>query len=156
MLELEELDLAEVTRGAVEHLGRLAEHAGCDLTVEASGPVLGRWDRARIEQIITSLLANAIKYGSGKPIRVQLEQQSTGARLAVCDQGVGISPEAAARIFERFGRVGPVSNYGGLGLGLYLARAITQAHGGKIRFESAPNDGCTFIVELPLRPQASA
>jgi signal transduction histidine kinase len=82
---------------------------------------------------------------------VALEQRGESAHLEVSDRGKGISPEVAGRIFERFGRVGSVSHYGGLGLGLYLARVVVEAHGATIRFESKSNEGCTFVIDLPLR-----
>lgn len=96
------------------------------------------------------LLSNAIKYGRGKPIRISVETRDEMAHLEVSDGGAGIAPEIAGKIFERFGRVGPVTNYGGLGLGLYLSRQIVEAHGGKISFHSEPSQGCTFVVDLPL------
>ena len=73
-------------------------------------------------------------------------------RIAVRDHGIGIAPEALERIFERFERAVSSRNYGGLGLGLYIVRRIVEAHGGTIRVESAPGEGSTFLVELPLRP----
>ena len=84
-------------------------------------------------------------------MRVTLETVGKVAHVEVSDQGPGIPLEVAGKIFERFGRVGPIAQSGGLGLGLYLARKIVEAHGGNIRFESKPERGCTFIFELPLQ-----
>ena len=111
----------------------------------------GRWDRLRVEQVLTHLLSNALAYGRGKPVRVTLAEVGEMAHVEVSDQGPGIAPELAGKIFERFGRIGPIAQSGGLGLGLYLARKIVEAHGGSIRFESKPERGCTFIFELPLQ-----
>jgi two-component system, chemotaxis family, CheB/CheR fusion protein len=154
-LTLEALDLAETTREVVERFRAPARRAGCEIVMDAAR-VQGRWDRLRVEQVVTHLLSNAIKYGSGKPVGVLVEELGEGARLEVRDCGVGISPEISARIFERFARSGSVTHYGGLGLGLYLARQVVEAHGGTIAFYSRPGDGCTFVVDLPKAPPARA
>ena len=74
------------------------------------------------------------------------------ARLAVRDRGIGIAPADQARIFERFERAASARHYGGLGLGLWIARQVVDAHGGRIRVDSAPGAGSTFTVELPIAP----
>jgi signal transduction histidine kinase len=145
----EEFDLSDVTREVAERFAAAARRARCELDVEARESVVGRWDRARIEQVLTTLLSNAIKYGAGKPIHVLVESRADAAHLEVRDHGVGIAPDVAQRIFERFGRSGPVTRYAGLGLGLYLARQMIEAHGGKIGFQSRHGDGSTFTVTLP-------
>jgi signal transduction histidine kinase len=96
------------------------------------------------------LLSNALKYGAGKPIDISVRASDGSARLEVRDRGAGIDGELAAMIFERFGRAGSVTHFGGLGLGLYLCRETIEAHDGVIRFESKPGAGCAFIVTLPL------
>ena len=154
-LRFAEFDLAEATRGVVHRLSKTAKNAGSDLRIDASGPLYGRWDRDRLEQVLAHLLSNALKYGAGKPIVIALERRGDSAHLEVSDQGAGIDPKVGAKLFERFGRAGPISHYGGLGLGLYLAREVIEMHGGSIRYDSKPNDGCTFIVDLPLRPDAA-
>ncbi len=151
-LNLESFDLAEATREVVERFATAATRAGCELRLVAAGPVSGEWDRIRVEQVLTNLLSNALKYGAGKPIDVSVRAAAGGARLEVRDHGPGIDPTSAGRIFERFGRAGPISHYGGLGLGLYLCREAVEAHGGTIRFESEPGHGCAFTVTLPVRP----
>lgn len=148
-LTVEDMDLAHAAHAAAERVAAAAERAGCTLEVKASS-VRGRWDRLRLERVISHLLSNAIKYGPGKPVALTVEAKQAIACIAVCDQGVGISPDSAGRIFERFGRVGSVTSYGGLGLGLYLARQTVEAHGGTIRYESPPAAGCTFVIELPI------
>ena len=149
-LKAEELDLVQVAREVLERLALVAQRAGCELLLLGAPSVRGRWDRLRVEQVLTHLLSNALAYGRGKPVRVTLEPAGEVAHVEVSDQGPGIPPEVAGRIFERFGRIGPIAQSGGLGLGLYLARKIVEAHGGNIRFESKPERGCTFIFELPL------
>ncbi len=151
-IQPEWVDLVEVLRDVVgrftEELGR----AGCEVDLDAGESVVGQWDRLRIEQVVTNLIANAIKYGSGKPIEIRLIKNGRTAGFSIRDNGIGIAPEQQTRIFGRFERAVSTRAYGGLGLGLYIAQQILDAHGGRIRVESAPNQGARFIVELPLQP----
>jgi len=143
----------------VEVVVRNAEpsaQAGSPLRLDAPGPVLGTWDPGRLEQIAEALLANALKYGRGRPIDVRVESDGTTARLVVRDGGIGIAPEDQARIFERFERAAPARNYGGLGLGLWIVRQVVGAHGGRIRVDSKPGEGSPFTVELPIAPTGEA
>ncbi|MDI1480788.1 sensor histidine kinase [Polyangium sp. y55x31] len=151
-LEWEEVDLAAVARDVALRLGYEAARAGCKLDVRAQAPLPGRWDRARLDQIVTNLLSNAIKYGAGKPIDLVVEGDDSTARLLVRDRGIGIAPEHQARIFDRFERAVPDQQYGGFGLGLWIVKQILDALGGTIRVTSAPGSGATFLVELPRRP----
>jgi signal transduction histidine kinase len=112
-------------------------------------------DKLRIEQVVTNLLANAIKYGAGKPIQVTLESEPGTARIIVSDQGIGIPRNKLDKIFDRFERAVPTDNYGGLGLGLYVAQQIAEAHGGAINVSSEVGRGSTFVLELPLDSQVS-
>ena len=98
-----------------------------------------------------SLLSNAIKYGAGHPIEVSVEGHGELAHLSVRDQGIGLSREDVGRIFERFERAVSPRHYGGMGLGLYVARQIIEAHGGNIVVRSQPGQGSTFTVVLPTR-----
>jgi signal transduction histidine kinase len=129
-------------------LSRLA----CPLRLRTNGPVVGRWDAMRVNQIVTNLLSNACKYGAGKPIDVVVEADEGVARLTVRDQGIGIAQADAERIFECFERAVSARHYGGLGLGLYITRQVVEAHGGNIGVSSEPGAGSTFVVELPLQP----
>jgi len=112
--------------------------------------VTGSWDPLRMEQIITNLLSNALKYGAGKPVDVVVQRDGGTARVLVRDRGIGIDPDARERIFGRFERAVSSRHYGGLGLGLFLARRIVEAHGGRIAVDSAPGEGATFAIELPI------
>lgn len=151
-LQREELDLVALARGVMDCFAPVAERAQCPLRLEAQGPVCGTWDRLRLEQVLMNLLSNALKFGAGKPIEVAIERRGDSAHLEVRDHGLGIAPELTGRLFERFGRARPISHYAGLGLGLYLAREVIEAHGGTIAVESEPDRGCAFRLELPLRP----
>jgi PAS domain S-box-containing protein len=141
------LDLADCIREVAERLRPRADVAGSPITVEL--PALpGRWDPLRMAQVFTNLLANAIKFGRGAPIRVEGLAEDTRVVVRVHDQGIGIEHRDAERIFEKFERAVP-ANYGGLGLGLYITRQLILAHGGTISVASVPDTGSTFEVVLP-------
>jgi len=116
----------------------------------------GQWDKLRMEQAISNLLTNAIKYGRGKPIEMTISSGMPGARISVRDHGPGISQADQARIFNRFERAGSMDSFGGLGLGLYITRQIVTAHSGTIGIESEIGNGASFIIDLPLKPVTAA
>jgi signal transduction histidine kinase len=151
LLNLEEIDLAPLVRDVVERLAEQTAAAGSKVTLDLDEPVVGHWDRFRVEQVITNLITNAARYGLGHPIRVVLRRGSS-ATLAVEDQGIGIAKENRSKVFERFVRLDGNLQSSGLGLGLYICRAIVEAHGGTIRVDSEVGKGSTFTVELPLPP----
>jgi len=135
--------------------GRFATEAatvGCDLKVAAPDHVLGMLDRVRTEQVVANLMSNALKYGQGSPVEVTLAVARGGerARLTVRDHGIGIEADDIARIFDRFERAVAPNHYGGFGLGLWIVRQIVEASGGSVAVESAPGQGSTFTLELPL------
>lgn len=149
-LDLEEVDLSEVVRDVVAQLEGVLSRTHTPLTVRADTPVVGHWDRLRLEQVVTNLLDNAIKYGAKSLIEVTVAVEGDSALLTVKDGGIGIPPERLPFIFGRFERAVSSRNYGGLGLGLYIVRQIVELHGGSIQAESAPGQGSTFTVRLPL------
>jgi PAS domain S-box-containing protein len=149
-LALETVDLAALARGGVERLSDAARKQCSELILDAPAPVVGSWDRSRLERVISNLLSNALKYGDGKPVHVTVSSDARVATLAVRDEGIGIEALDQARIFERFERAVSARNYSGFGLGLWIVREIVRAHGGTIGVESAPGKGATFRVELPL------
>jgi predicted ATPase/signal transduction histidine kinase len=151
-LALEELDLASLVREQVDAQADRLKAAGCPVVLELEEKVVGRWDRTRLGRLVTSLLLNAMKFGAGCPITVRARMTGDFARLEVQDRGGGIDRADQARIFEPFEQAAPAHHYGGLGLGLYLARETVRAHGGSITVESALGAGATFVVDLPLRP----
>jgi signal transduction histidine kinase len=112
--------------------------------------IVGRWDRLRLEQVVTNLVSNALKYGERKPVDIVVSSNGFSATLAVRDQGIGIPPEHLERIFGRFERAVSSRHYGGLGLGLYIAHHVVEAMDGSIRVSSRPGHGSTFEVTLPL------
>ncbi|WP_225409024.1 sensor histidine kinase [Stigmatella hybrida] len=148
-LELEDVDLAALASELVSRFTPSAVQFGCTLELHAPVPVVGRWDRLRVEQVVTNLLTNALKYGAGRPVVVRVEGAGERARLTVQDHGIGIAEEDLGRIFERFERAVSDRHYGGLGLGLYITRQIVEALGGTVRVSSRPGMGSTFTLELP-------
>jgi signal transduction histidine kinase len=151
-LRLEPVDLAALAADVAARFAAEAELAGSPIEVEARAPVEGQWDRLRVEQIVTNLISNAVKYGARNPVSVRVSGEGAWARLVVADRGIGIAPEEQQRIFERFERGGASHGYGGLGLGLWIARELARAHGGRISVESTSGEGAAFTVELPLEP----
>ena len=157
-LHLEAVDLREVVRDVIARFDDRARH-GCDVHVHvdaAAEPVVGRWDRRRLEQVVINVLSNAIKFGAGKPVELRVSRDGARARLVVHDDGIGIAHEDFARIFDRFERGAPVRNYGGFGLGLWIVKQIVQAFGGSVAASGAPGAGATFTIELPLEGGAAA
>jgi signal transduction histidine kinase len=145
----EDLDLGGLVERVVRRCTEDARRAGSELRV-AAAPVHVLGDAGRLEQAIASLVANALKYGAGKPVEVSVDSVGALARVTVTDHGIGIAPEDLGRIFDRFERAVSVRHYGGLGLGLYIARGIAEAHGGKIAVASEPGAGSSFVLSLPL------
>ncbi|QRN96173.1 PAS domain-containing protein [Archangium violaceum] len=145
----ETFDLCELAREVVERMA--VQASGARITCESQDQVEGAWDRFRIDQVLTNLVTNAIRYGQGSPVKVTVHCSGPYAELRVRDQGPGITPENQERIFLRFERATSASTVSGLGLGLYISREIIERHGGSIRVESEPGKGATFIVKLPLR-----
>lgn len=145
-LQPENVDLARVAKDVVE---RLTPERGSPISLQVNGPVVGYWDPLRLDQVLTNLLSNALKYGQGKPIDVSVQASATEVILAVRDQGFGIAPADRARIFERFERAVSERHFGGLGLGLWIVRQIVDAVHGTIVCDSRPGAGSTFTVVLP-------
>jgi signal transduction histidine kinase len=145
----EEVDVVAVTRAVLDRLAELVRQGGSSVCLRAPAAVVGRWDRERLEIVLTNLLSNAAKYGEAKPIDVEVEDLGAEVRLRVIDRGIGIAPDDQRRIFERFERAVPERHFGGLGVGLWLSCQIAKAHGGIIEVASAPGVGSTFTMTLP-------
>lgn len=148
-LVLDTLDLTTVAREVAAGFEREASAAGCELRVAGTGPLVGRWDRVRLEQIISNLVSNAVRYGAGAPIDIEVRAAGQNAKLSVRDHGVGIALEDQRRIFDRFERVKQRTSPGGFGVGLWVVKTLCDALGGTITVESTPGDGATFTVSLP-------
>ncbi len=149
-LEREVVDLAKLVTELTERFHDELAQARSPLRLSAGEPVVGRWDPFRLDQVISNLLGNAIKYGAAGPIEVSVTQDGERGYVVVRDHGIGIAPEKQGKIFAPFERVVSGRHYGGLGLGLYIARSIVEAHGGRITVDSREGGGAAFTVKLPL------
>jgi two-component system sensor histidine kinase BaeS len=152
-LLLEPVDLGEVATQVAATMRPLAVAGGLDLTVTAGAalPVLA--DRARIAQVVTNLVDNAVKYtGHGGSVAVRVWGEDGAAGLSVGDTGPGIGPDDLPRVFDRFFRLDAARSrgQGGSGLGLAICKELVEAHGGRIWAESRPGAGSTFALRLPL------
>ena len=150
-LHLEPVDLATLVHEIVNRF-RADETEGAPvIKFQSDVSVIGEWDPSRIDQVASNLIANAISYGKGRPVHVSVGASADAGRIVVRDEGIGIAADQKTRIFERFERAVPSSNYSGLGLGLWIAKQIVDAHGGTIDVESELEHGATFTVTLPRR-----
>jgi PAS domain S-box-containing protein len=160
-LERSPYDLSASIERVARGFDQQASRAGSALQVAVEPGLVALGDRPRMERVAANLVANALRFGPGQPVRVSLRRREGRAVLEVTDRGIGISPDDQERIFDRFERAVNERNFGGLGLGLTIARHVVQASGGTIGVTSAPGQGATFTVELPLerapaRPAARA
>lgn len=149
-LHPEPMDMSELVQSVAEGHAEEIKKANCVLTIDAKLPVVGNWDRFRVEQMLINLLSNALKYGPGKPLNIVVKQCDDQAIFSLKDQGIGISLEDQPRIFQRFERAVSSRHFGGLGLGLYIAAEIVKAHRGSISVESHPGAGALFSISLPV------
>ena len=154
-LRLEEVDLQFILNEVLERYSPQFVAAESTLLLEKEESAQGLFDHFRLEQVIVNLLTNALRYGRGKPVHISLTRNAGSAQLKIRDEGIGIAHGDHGRIFERFERATRTSAGTGLGLGLYIARQIAEAHGGSIHVESELGQGATFWLELPLRKQPS-
>ncbi len=150
-IERANTDLSELVREATERLEPQAAQSGSQLRINAESNLTGFWDRLRLEQVVTNLLDNAVKYGAGQPVDITVHRDGTWAVLEVVDHGIGIDPARLPRVFNPFERGVSDRQYAGLGLGLYIARQIVDLHGGTIQVESQPGE-TRFTVRLPCAP----
>ena len=131
--------------------GPVSERTTCYADFAGTGRHHHRqWDRLRIDQALTNLLSNAVKYGSQKPVGISASSDGSRVTVKVRDAGMGISEDELPRIFGRFERLNTRSMREGLGLGLWIAKVIVEAHGGAILAESEVGKGSVFTVTLPL------
>jgi PAS domain S-box-containing protein len=152
-LELSEFDVTTLVRDVVGRFQQELDWGRHTVTLELGAPgtqVSGRWDRLRLDQVLSNLLSNAMKYGGDrKVIEISVEEGPATVSIRVRDHGLGISKEDQERIFERFERLISVRHFGGFGLGLWIVRQVVEAHGGRVRVESTLGEGSAFTVELP-------
>jgi signal transduction histidine kinase len=148
-LNLEPVDVPALLSEVCERYFENGVRFECVMPVSKQ-TVYGVWDRTRIEQVIVNLLNNAVKYAPGAPITLRFTCNEGWALISVIDNGPGIDASNLERIFNRFEQAHDAQAVGGLGLGLYIARQIVEAHLGKIWAESTYGKGAAFFVQLPL------
>jgi len=157
-LDIAPMDLAQLVHDVVRRFVEGPEaSASHTILVEAAEPVEGEWDIGRLDQVLTNLVSNAIKYSpDGGKVLVSVHNTEMGAELRVSDEGVGIPSSAQADLFQPFSRVRSNERFsGGIGLGLFLSAQFVRRHGGTITVESEVGRGSTFIVELPRIAQVT-
>jgi signal transduction histidine kinase len=149
-LEMKEADLTALVREVTSEFSEKLEKDGYELTLKAEKPIPVVIDKVRIEQVVTNLLTNAIKYGNKKPIDVEVVNGGHMAKVIIKDRGLGIDSKYKDHIFGLFGRGIEDKTYKGLGVGLFISNHIVQAHNGRITVDTRLNRGSTFTVELPI------
>jgi signal transduction histidine kinase len=150
-LQIAETDLSGLIRQVTTNLLPMAERAGCQIRLNVEDGVVAQCDRMAMEQILENLLSNAIRYGSGRPIEITLRRDGCMTQLSVGDQGIGISEEDQARMFEYFHNLRRTPK-GGFGVGLWVTHQIIRTMEGEITVSSSPGKGSVFSVRLPLQP----
>ena len=145
-----EFDLSRLVTTLVHTFASQISAAQSSINLRAEQPVVGQWDEFRIEQVVSNLLTNALRYGAKSPIDVSVYAEGKWAVVEVRDQGIGISEENQQRIFLQFERVTAKHAVAGLGLGLFISEQIVAAHHGEITVHSALGEGALFRVSLPL------
>jgi len=143
------MDLTALARQVVDEQRLVAQSHR--LSLDASASVVGTWDRDRLHQVLGNLITNAIRYSTpGSEITVSVKQSDDSAEVSVTDQGPGMTKEQLEEVFQPFTRGPHAGRQEGLGLGLYIAKAIVEAHGGRIWAESEPGKGSKFTFTLPV------
>ncbi|WLI87782.1 hybrid sensor histidine kinase/response regulator [Massilia sp. R2A-15] len=145
-----DFELMALLKRVVSDLALQASGYGATITLHPHGPVEGRWDEFRIEQVVVNLLTNALRYGNGKPVDIVVEADAQQVRVDVIDAGKGISEADQRRIFEPFERGAGSGEVKGLGLGLAISRQLAEAHGGRLFVTSDGHTGSIFSLVLPL------
>jgi PAS domain S-box-containing protein len=146
-LDLESVDLNALVRSIADEVR--AANPKREIAIEVNGDVRGRWDASRLGQVVANLVGNAIAHGAAdSPVTVRMSSNDDGARIAVSNRGPTIPVEALTKLFEPFWQGSTRTSKRGLGLGLFIAQQIVEAHGGDITVRSQ-NDQTTFTVRLP-------
>ena len=146
-LNRQKADLRQICEAVMQELNTTKPESV--LRLEMSGSIIGDWDRDRLAQVISNLLGNAIQHGEGTPITLTAHEEDDKVEVAVHNGGQPIPAAAIPSIFEPLTRGRVDDEAGGIGLGLFIARAVVSAHGGDIRVTSSSAAGTTFKVILP-------
>ena len=141
-------DLVDVVNEVCHEAEREAAAVGSELTIDSRGAVVGRWDRARVKQIVSNLVGNAIRHGAGSRVELLVRGGASTGELTVRDNGPGIDADALPRLFDCFDQA-PTRRPGSLGLGLWLVKTLCHAMGGSVTAENCTDGGARFCVVLP-------
>jgi signal transduction histidine kinase len=144
------VDLRDVVREVLDRFDLELRRRHVEVHLDAPAPVCGTWDAARLDQVVTNIVSNALKYGAGRPVEVSVHANGSRAIVTVRDHGVGIPDDEQVRIFGPFERAATAKHHAGLGLGLWISHEIVRASAGTIAVQSRIGEGSTFSVELPL------
>ncbi|TNB71705.1 HAMP domain-containing histidine kinase [Arthrobacter sp. BB-1] len=154
VLDAEAEDILQVIAHAIEGAAPVAAEYGSEIVLRApEGAVIVEMDARRIDRILRNLILNAVEHGEGKPVTVTVAASQTAVGIAVRDQGIGMEPAEAARVFDRFWRADPARarTTGGSGLGLSIAMEDTKLHNGWLQAWGKKGSGANFRLTLPLR-----
>lgn len=146
--KFEEVNLSALVIDVIERFKEQIIFSKCELKIDITPNIHIFCDQFRIEQVVTNIISNAIKYGPGLPIEISVHKEGSDKIIQITDYGIGIPKEMSSKIFERFERAGSRTNVSGLGLGLYISKQIVDAHSGKIEVDSKLDVGTTFRVCL--------
>ena len=149
-IEPEETNLSDIVKDVVEKIPSGMNKPDYPIRLDARSTLVGTWDKVRIEQAVSNLISNAMKYGRDNPVEVKLQKSNGHAKLTIKDHGIGIPKHEQTRVFSRFQRGKNSNKNGGLGVGLYITNQIIKAHHGTISLKSKEGKGSTFTVELPI------
>lgn len=149
-LSLEKTDLKTPINSVIDKMEYELSRAGSKLDLELEDNVIGLFDPTRIEQVLSNLLGNAIKFGGGKPIKLSLKKRGSNAQITIEDNGIGIPIDKQKLIFQVYERAASNKRFPGLGVGLYVSKEIVSAHHGLITVESEPGKGSCFQITMPL------
>jgi len=151
-LRLEEFSLPDLIESVADLYEFVAEEKSIHIETEVPDELVILADRTRLNQVLANLLDNALKYSpNGGTVRIVTSRAEDGVRIAISDEGIGISESDLPHIWDRLFRAERSRTAPGMGLGLSFVRAIIEAHGGSIRCESRLNEGSTFEILLPAK-----
>lgn len=151
-LEYEKVDLNTLVGNVIEEFSNRLKRDNIQISFHEENVLEGSWDKLRMEQAITNLLSNAIRYGEGKPIQVNIKKYYNNTRITVADHGIGINKTTQKKIFDLFERGVSQDTHKGLGVGLFITKQIVDAHHGNLTVDSREGSGSTFTIEVPIFP----
>lgn len=141
--------LLALVEKSLEKMSEDFASSNCTRKMKVIADSEGMWDAEQIDRVIYHMVSNAIKFGAGQPIEIQIDRDDHYGIVRIRDHGIGISKRDQKRLFKRFERIASLRNYAGLGIGLYVSKEIVLAHGGRIEVESEIGHGACFSAYLP-------